>query len=514
MAGDAGFDREGFATAFTTFVEAMNASAVAPPSAMRKLVSAHLGLEPDSLPIVTEELANFEHANLQLALDAWAAGDGRSVITTGLAAPGSSRFMGIELADLVAMSVAGLRGIKLGPVQFAERTLPDGQRLLCYESVLLSLVDSDRRLVVLIARAQQRGPSAPPLVLQVMAADNADAIRFLSELRELRARLSIYRGRVLVVAQGSERNPFDQDLNLVHLEQPILERADVVLPDDVLERIERHTIGFAQQLAHLRNSGQSLHRGLLLYGLPGTGKTHVVRYLSGVMAGRTTFIVSGAALGVIAPICQLARDLSPSMVVLEDVDLVAMERTMPGHGHGPLLFTLMNEIEGIGPDADVVFLLTTNRADLLEPALAARPGRIDLAVEIPVPDAACRRRLIILYGRGLTLAMTDIEAIVERTDGVSAAFIKELLRRAALIAATEMADGDATPLRVDDSHLDAALTELLETGGALTRVLLGAQAPAPDQSAGFVFPGGTRFLPPGVATAIVGQPPAPPPRRE
>ena len=60
----------------------------------------------------------------------------------------------------------------------------------------------------------------------------------------------------------------------------------------------------------------------------------------------------------------------------------------------PLLFQVLNEMDGLADDADVAFLLTTNRADLLEPALSQRPGRVDLAVEIPLPDAAGRRRLI------------------------------------------------------------------------------------------------------------------------
>ncbi len=225
----------------------------------------------------------------------------------------------------------------------------------------------------------------------------------------------------------------------------------------------------------LRAAGQSLHRGVLLYGPPGTGKTHLVRYLATAMAGRTTFIVSGAALGVLAPICQLARDLAPAMVVLEDVDLVAAERSTPRRGPNPLLFTLMNEMDGIGSDADIVFLLTTNRADLLEPALAARPGRVDLAVEIPPPDAECRRRLVRLYGVSLGLGATDVDRVVERTAGVSAAFINELLRRAALIAVTS-ADAPAG-VHVDGAHLDRALDEMLDRAGALSRTLLGAPPP-------------------------------------
>src|SRR3546814_18691213 len=87
------------------------------------------------------------------------------------------------------------------------------------------------------------------------------------------------------------------------------------------------------------------------------------------------------------------------MVVLEDVDLVAMERTMPGHGTNPLLFQLLKEMDGLAEDADIVFVLTTNRVDLPEPALAARPGRIAPAVEVKLPDADSRRRLLALYPR-------------------------------------------------------------------------------------------------------------------
>ena len=72
-------------------------------------------------------------------------------------------------------------------------------------------------------------------------------------------------------------------------------------------------------------------------------------------------------------------------------------------GEHPLLFQLLNDMDGLNSAADMTFLLTTNRADLLEPALAERPGRVDLAAELPVPDAGARRRLIRLYQGNLVL---------------------------------------------------------------------------------------------------------------
>lgn len=86
-----------------------------------------------------------------------------------------------------------------------------------------------------------------------------------------------------------------------------------------------------------------------------------------------------------------------------------------------------------------------------------------------MPDAACRRRLLALYAEGLTLDVADLEPFVRRTEGVSAAFIRELLRTAALFAADE---GDG--IVVADRHLDEALQKLVVEGGVLMQSLLGA----------------------------------------
>ena len=112
-----------------------------------------------------------------------------------------------------------------------------------------------------------------------------------------------------------------------------------------------------------------------------------MRYLTSQLPGSRSCQLTGDSLGLIGTACSVARTLQPAMVVVEDVDLIAEDRGMHP-GHHPLLFQLLNEMDGLAEDADVVFLLTTNRADLLEPALAARPGRVDQAV----PLRAARRR--------------------------------------------------------------------------------------------------------------------------
>jgi ATP-dependent 26S proteasome regulatory subunit len=217
---------------------------------------------------------------------------------------------------------------------------------------------------------------------------------------------------------------------------------------------------------------------VLLHGAPGTGKTHTVGYLLGQLPEATVIVISGRALGRIREACSVARSLQPAIVVVEDVDLIAEQREAQPGEH-PLLFQLLNEMDGLNSAADVLFLLTTNRPDLLEPALADRPGRVDLAAELPLPDASARRQLIRLYQGHLVLDLAQPDTVIERTDGVTAAFLKELLRRAALLSAEEEDDDRDGPIHVTDAHLNAALDQLLDTRNQLTRVVLGAEPPKP-----------------------------------
>ena len=295
-----------------------------------------------------------------------------------------------------------------------------------------------------------------------MAPEREQAEAFLAELRRGVRDRNVYRGRVISLAQEASHQPIEIRVHSL----PDIDRADIILPGGVLERVERHTIEFSRHVDRLRAAGQHAKRGLLLHGPPGTGKTLTAKYVAGQMPDRTVLLMTGPALRLIEPACTMARLLEPAMLIIEDVDLIAEERTHE-HAATSLLFELLNQLDGMEQDADVVFLLTTNRPDLLEPALAARPGRVDLAVEIPLPDDSCRLRLFELYGRGLGLNV-DLEHFVVRTRGVSAAFIRELLRKAALAAAEQ--DG---PLVVTEQHLDDALQELLFEGGELTRSLLG-----------------------------------------
>jgi SpoVK/Ycf46/Vps4 family AAA+-type ATPase len=134
-------------------------------------------------------------------------------------------------------------------------------------------------------------------------------------------------------------------------------------------------------------------------------------------------------------------------------------------GASPLLFEVLDALDGLDSDSDVAFVLTTNRVEDLEVALSQRPGRVDLAAEIPLPDADGRLELLRLYG-GHLFGAEAMSAAAARAEGTTASFAKELVRRAVLAAALS----DEPP---DDDHLGTALDELLSDAQRLTRSLLG-----------------------------------------
>jgi ATP-dependent 26S proteasome regulatory subunit len=148
--------------------------------------------------------------------------------------------------------------------------------------------------------------------------------------------------------------------------------------------------------------------------------------------------------------------------------LIARDREDMGPCEESMLNRLLNEMDGLKQDADILFILTTNRPEQLESALASRPGRIDQAIEVPVPDDIGREKLVQLYGKGLPIGDAVIGEAARRTKGVSAAFIKELMRRVA--QASIARDGGIT---VETGDIAEALDDMLFAGGKLNVKLLG-----------------------------------------
>lgn len=361
--------------------------------------------------------------------------------------------------------LAGGMQFRLGAVAYERRpTGPDSDRRVV--AFGLGEVQVDGVPLVWLQRSASPQYGRERYSLELMCPDPDVADRFLTRLRERMAELSILRGQVISFAPDNFRHRASE-AGLTFLRRPELGAEAVILPAGVRERVVRHVVGIGEHREVLRAAGQHLKRGVLLYGPPGTGKTHLIRHVLGATPGTTAVLLSGKTLGLLPQATALARAAEPAIVVLEDCDLVAEHR---GGDSNAALFETLEAMDGLAADADITFILTTNRADLLERALVERPGRVDLAVEIGLPDLEAREGLFRLYAADLLAAGRLSEAAVHtaaaRTEGVTASFTKELIRRCVVNAALA---GRA----VEDADVSHALDEMLSDAEALTRTLLG-----------------------------------------
>ena len=290
---------------------------------------------------------------------------------------------------------------------------------------------------------------------------------FLDEVEKLINQGGSYRGKVISLEASHNYSGKVGGVKVHKLRS--VRREDVILPEKTLLLLERNVSEFIRQRDRLRDLGMAIKKGLLFYGPLGTGKTHTIHYLASQLPSHTTLLITAEQVGLLDQYFQLARFLQPAMVVIEDVDLIARAREeMRKACEESLLNRLLNEMDGLREDAAILFVLTTNRPEQLEAALASRPGRIDQAIEFPLPDEDGRRKLVRLYSHGLSIPDDVVETIVKKTKNASAAFIKELMRRCAqYLLQSESKDG------LSLEHVEAALDEMLFSGGSLNVKLLG-----------------------------------------
>ena len=398
-------------------------------------------------------------------------------------APGA-RLVGVhshmsqETPTLAQLFAPGPFQFDIGPLQHDEVDVGDDLPVSCLKSGLWLVREGALDAAILMAPAMQYGQCGGVHVEVGVPSGEAGAAfsqRFFRELEIGVGAGKTYRGRVISLESHQSYMGTAGSVKVHRLRS--VARDEVILPQQTLTLLDRNVKAFVaarDRIKALRFSGK---KGLLFYGPPGTGKTHTIHYLASQLPEHTTLLVTAEQVGYIDEYFRLARFLQPAMMVIEDVDLIARERR---DMHNPfqevMLNKLLNEMDGLREDADVLFILTTNRPDQLEPALAARPGRIDQAIEFPLPDDEGRTKLVRLYSRGLEVPDAVLDLIVRRTKGASPAFIKELMRRAAQFQIELGSEGNL----LAQAAVDAAIEEMVFVGGTLNLKLLGGSSALPD----------------------------------
>lgn len=190
-------------------------------------------------------------------------------------------------------------------------------------------------------------------------------------------------------------------------------------------------------------------KGVILYGVPGTGKTLLAKAVANSTSATFLRVVGseliqkylGDGPKLVRELFRVAEDMAPSIVFIDEIDAVGTKRYDSTSGGEReiqrTMLELLNQLDGFDSRGDVKVIMATNRIETLDPALI-RPGRIDRKIEFPLPDIKTKRRIFQIHTAKMTLADdVNLEEFVMTKDDLSGADIKAICSEAGLLALRE-----------------------------------------------------------------------------
>ncbi|MEE8236456.1 MAG: ATP-dependent zinc metalloprotease FtsH [Gammaproteobacteria bacterium] len=222
--------------------------------------------------------------------------------------------------------------------------------------------------------------------------------------------------------------------------------ADVAGVEEAKEELVE-IVEFLMDPAKFQRLGGKIPKGVLLVGLPGTGKTLLARAIAGE-AKVPFYTISGSDfvemfVGVgasrVRDMFEQAKKCAPCIIFIDEIDAVGRHRGAGlGGGHDEreqTLNQLLVEMDGFEGNEGVIVIAATNRPDVLDPALL-RPGRFDRQVVVPLPDIRGREQILKVHMRKVPIG-DDVNALIiaRGTPGFSGADLANLVNEAALFAA-------------------------------------------------------------------------------
>nr|WP_234314367.1 MULTISPECIES: ATP-dependent zinc metalloprotease FtsH [unclassified Streptomyces] len=216
---------------------------------------------------------------------------------------------------------------------------------------------------------------------------------------------------------------------------------------DEVEGELNDVVDFLKNPQEYRKMGARMPGGVLLSGLPGTGKTLLARAVAGeagvpfFSASASEFIemIVGVGASRVRELFAEARKVAPAIIFIDEIDTIGRARgggnAMGGHDEREqTLNQILTEMDGFSGSEGVIVLAATNRADVLDPALT-RPGRFDRMVVVSPPDRVGREAILRIHTRDIPLADgVDLGHVARTTPGMTGADLANLANEAALLA--------------------------------------------------------------------------------
>jgi hypothetical protein len=304
------------------------------------------------------------------------------------------------------------------------------------------------------------------LYMEIACTNSELADKIKAQIEEIALKSSIYKGKLLSISYDHEVQNEEgetihvNDININFLAPKPISPENIVLEAEIMQIIQRNVFDFFAHSAQLAQHKVPLNRGLLFYGSPGTGKTFTCHYIYHELKNVTCIVASGQSLVHIKSVCNIARMLQPTLVILEDVDLVFASREI--NLYSSALGELMDQLDGFKPDDNIVFILTTNSLDRMEKAIKDRPGRINQIVYFDLPNRELRLRYLKSYLSHCNTEKIDFENLSKKIDGVSQAFIKDWVFRAIQVALENKSYEKQEIVVLEEVHFDISLKEIIK----------------------------------------------------